>query len=116
MNYLSYTLACIIFFSCSPSSDQLNYPKTEKIPVVDTYFDEEVIDNYRWLEDDNSEETKEWVTEENKVTLSYLEKIPFRSQLKVRLETSVYIASDHQKRNWEKDLQYSCRGIKNTWL
>ena len=87
MKYLSYTLACITLFSCSPSSDQLNYPKTEKIPVVDTYFDEEVIDNYRWLEDDNSEETKEWVTEQNKVTFSYLEKIPFRSQLKVRLES-----------------------------
>ena len=45
MKYFSYTLAFIAFFSCSPSSDQLNYPKTEKIPVVDTYFDEEVIDN-----------------------------------------------------------------------
>ena len=85
MKYLSYTLAFIAFFSCSPSSDQLNYPKTEKIPVVDTYFDEEVIDNYRWLEDDNSKETKEWVTEQNEVTFSYLEKIPFRSQLKERL-------------------------------
>ncbi len=87
MNYLSYTLAFIAFFSCSPSSEQLNYPKTEKIPVVDTYFDEEVIDNYRWLEDDNSKETKEWVTEQNEVTFSYLEKIPFRSQLKERLES-----------------------------
>ena len=87
MKYLSYTLVFIAFFSCSPSSDQLNYPKTEKIPVVDTYFDEEVIDNYRWLEDDNSKETKEWVTEQNEVTFSYLEKIPFRSQLKERLES-----------------------------
>ena len=87
MKYLSYTLAFIAFFSCSPSSDQLNYPKTEKIPVVDTYFDEEVIDNYRWLEDDNSKETKEWVTEQNEVTFSYLEKIPFRNQLKERLES-----------------------------
>ena len=39
----------------------VNYPKTAKIPVIDTYFNTEIIDNYRWLEDDNSKETGEWV-------------------------------------------------------
>jgi len=62
------------------------YPTTEKIPVVDTYFDTEVIDNYRWLEDDNAENTKSWVVKQNETTFSYLDNIPFRSTLKRRLE------------------------------
>ena len=61
------------------------YPKTNKKPVVDSYFGTEIIDNYRWLEDDKSNETKAWVKAENKVTFNYLEQIPYREQLKNRL-------------------------------
>ncbi len=45
-----------------------------------------MADPYRWLENDNSEETKEWVTAENKVTHEYLSSIPFRGKVKKRLE------------------------------
>jgi prolyl oligopeptidase len=48
-----------------------------------------VPDPYRWLEDDNSEETKAWVEAQNKVTFGYLEKIPYRQKLKSRLEKLV---------------------------
>ena len=61
------------------------YPKTNKKPVVDSYFGTEIIDNYRWLEDDKSNETKAWVKAENKVTFNYLEQIPYREKLKNRL-------------------------------
>ena len=64
---------------------ELNYPETKKIDSTDTYFGVEVKDPYRWLEDDRSEETAEWVKAENKVTFGYLEKIPFREELKQRL-------------------------------
>ncbi|GAA4273365.1 prolyl oligopeptidase family serine peptidase [Aquimarina gracilis] len=63
----------------------LNYPETKKVDTVDTYFGTQVKDPYRWLEDDRSEETEQWVTTQNKTTFGYLEKIPFRSQLKDRL-------------------------------
>jgi len=50
-----------------------------------------VADPYRWLEDDNSEETKQWVTEENKVTLGFLEKIPYRGKwLKILEKINYY--------------------------
>ena len=62
------------------------YPVTKKGDVVDTYFGTEVKDTYRWLEDDMSAETAEWVTAENKVTFDYLNKIPYRQALKERLE------------------------------
>ncbi len=65
---------------------QLQYPTTKKGDVVDDYHGTKVADPYRWLEDDNSEETKAWVTEQNKVTQDYLSKIPFRDKVKKRLE------------------------------
>lgn len=62
------------------------YPETKMGDVVDTYFDIKVSDPYRWLEDDLSDETAKWVGEQNKVTLNYLDKVPYRSRLKNRLE------------------------------
>jgi prolyl oligopeptidase len=63
---------------------QLKYPETKKVDVVDDYHGTKVADPYRWLEDDNSEETKQWVAEQNKVTFDYFEKIPFREKVKER--------------------------------
>ncbi|AZJ34525.1 prolyl oligopeptidase family protein [Tenacibaculum singaporense] len=63
----------------------VNYPETTKKPVVDEYFGTKVTDNYRWLEDDRSTETEAWVKAENEVTFDYLDKIPYREQLKDRL-------------------------------
>lgn len=62
------------------------YPKTQKIEQKDIFFGTEVEDPYRWLEDDLSQETKNWVKEENEVTEDYLSQIPFREQIRKRLE------------------------------
>jgi len=64
---------------------KLTYPETKRGDVVDTYFGTSVPDPYRWLEDDNSPEVAAWVEAENKVTFGYLDKIPYRAQLKERL-------------------------------
>ena len=64
----------------------MDYPKTRKADQVDDYHGVQVADPYRWLEDDNSAETLAWVKAENQVTFDYLAKIPYRSQLKQRLE------------------------------
>lgn len=66
-------------------SAQIVYPVTKKGAVTDNYHGINLADPYRWLEDDNSEETKAWVTAENKVTFDYLNKIPFRDKVKARL-------------------------------
>jgi prolyl oligopeptidase len=65
---------------------QFIYPETKKVDTVTNYHGTTVTDPYRWLEDDRSEETKQWVTEQNKVTFGYLDKIPFRAQWLKRLE------------------------------
>jgi prolyl oligopeptidase len=66
---------------------RLTYPETRKVGQVDDFFGTKVADPYRWLEDDNSAETAEWVAAQNKVTFGYLEKIPARARLKERLTT-----------------------------
>ncbi len=63
------------------------YPKTEKVDVKDSYFGTDVEDPYRWLEDDLSDETKQWVTAQNEVTQDYLGQIPFRDAIYKRLES-----------------------------
>jgi prolyl oligopeptidase len=68
------------------ATEPLTYPKARKTDQVDTYHGTKVADPYRWLEDDRSTETAEWVTAENKVTFAYLDKIPYRKQLQQRLE------------------------------
>lgn len=78
--------AVTILFSCSKSERiALNYPETKKVDTVTNYFGTEVKDPYRWLEDDRSEETGQWVKAQNEVTFSYLENIPYRKQLNERL-------------------------------
>lgn len=69
----------------SLSAQLLQYPKTKKIDHKDTYHGEVVADPYRWLEDDRSAETEAWVREQNTVTFSYLDKIPFRGAMKSRM-------------------------------
>ncbi len=68
------------------SGQSLNYPNTRKSDQVDDYRGVKVADPYRWLEDDNSAETGEWVKTENEVTFAYLNRIPYRAQVKQRLE------------------------------
>ena len=55
---ISFSAILLLLVSCN-SREKVNYPKTEKIVVTDTYFDTEVEDPYRWLEDDLSEEFQE---------------------------------------------------------
>jgi prolyl oligopeptidase len=65
---------------------QIKYPKTKKIDQTDNYHGTIVTDPYRWLEDDKSAETADWVKAQNEVTNDYLSKIPYRAKLQNRLE------------------------------
>ena len=88
-HFISKSLTLFVFFlsfliSCE-SNKSIDYHNTKKIPVADSYFGTEVIDNYRWLEDDMSNETENWVTKQNETTFAYLNEISLREQLKNRL-------------------------------
>ena len=63
----------------------IKYPATKVVDTVDDYHGTKVADPYRWLEDDNAQDTKDWVTAQNKVTFDYLATIPERAKLEARL-------------------------------
>lgn len=67
------------------SAQQPQYPSTRKAGSADVYHGTKIADPYRWLEDDNSDETKAWVRAQNEVTFSYLKTIPRRDQIASRL-------------------------------
>ena len=90
---LSILALSLLLGSCSESQlsndnerATFDYPKTVKGNVVDEYFDTRVPDPYRWLEDDMSHETGEWVLAQNKVTQNYLSVIPYREKIRDRIE------------------------------
>ena len=64
---------------------KLNYPETKTVSQTDVYHGVTVNDPYRWLEDDHSVETKNWVENQNKVTFAYLATLPERDKNKARL-------------------------------
>ena len=92
MKKISFLILTILLIVSCKKQDNANetmaltYPETKKVDTIDVYFDTEVKDPYRWLEDDMSEETGAWVQSQNKVTFDYLDKIPYREALKNRLE------------------------------
>ena len=65
---------------------QIEYPETAREQVTDNYFGREVADPYRWLEDDRSERTAEWVKAQNEVTFDYLGGLSSRKAIRARLE------------------------------
>ena len=65
---------------------RVEYPISHQVDTVDEYFGTAVKDPYRWLEDDRSKETEAWVETQNKTTFDYLSKVPYREELKERLE------------------------------
>ncbi|MFD2587503.1 prolyl oligopeptidase family protein [Croceitalea marina] len=90
MKKITFLLAVLVLAACETEKKRdpivVNYPTTQKVDTVDTYFGTEVKDPYRWLEDDRSKETEAWVKTQNKTTFGYLDSIPFREDLKNRLE------------------------------
>lgn len=80
-----FLLLTTVLFSCN-NSEQIQYPITEKIVVIDNYFGTDIEDPYRWMEDDKNKKVKDWIEKQNQLTYSYLDQIPYRESLQIRLE------------------------------
>lgn len=96
---MSLVILTMIFSSCSKQTktvvetveevndmkEKIVYPMTRKDDVSDNYHGTMIKDPYRWLEDDNSAETKAWVKQQNAVTKDYISQIDFVDDIKTRL-------------------------------
>ena len=65
----------------------LTYPHAKIVDQIDDYHGTKVADPYRWLEDTDSTDTREWIDAENKLTFGYLDQIPYRQAIHDRLKT-----------------------------
>lgn len=87
--FMPFILFIVTIMSCSKSPQPeviSKYPSSAKVDTVDNYFGEVVPDHYRWMENDTTDQVAHWVKSQNDVTFGFLEKIPYRDQLKKRLE------------------------------
>ena len=91
MKHKLFPVALLLLVACNQNpnntnDEKMNYPQTRMDNTIDTYFGTQVADPYRWLEDDRSAETAQWVKAQNDFTFGYLSKIPYRQAIKEKLE------------------------------
>ena len=65
--------------------NEIIYPDSERVEQTDNYHGIEVQDPYRWLENPDSESTRDWVAAQNKVTTGYLNSIAAKENIQQRL-------------------------------
>ena len=75
----------LVIQGCAGVPPRLAYPAARTTDQVDDDHGVAVHDPYRWLEDENSAETKAWVEAENKVTFGWLAGVPEREAIRRRL-------------------------------
>lgn len=91
MAHKAVALAALTLFALHSAQAQTapTYPVTAKVEQTDNYHGTVVADPYRWLEDDNSEQTKAWVKSQNLVTDAFLDAMPQRMPVR-KLYTELY--------------------------
>jgi len=107
-------VSLVMSMSVTDSLAQFAYPEAKKVAQSDVYFGTTVADPYRWLEDDNGADTKDWVTRQNKLTFDYLDKIPYRKQWLAELEElNNYPKYSSPFRNHDYYFFYKNDGLQN---
>jgi prolyl oligopeptidase len=88
-NLLPKNIAVIlIFVSCSNEPKETPYPISKKVDFVETIHGYEIEDQYRWLEDFTSEESKTWVDEQNKFTQNFIGKNKYKKSIAKNLNST----------------------------
>ena len=70
-------------------------PPTRKDDVVDTVHGVQIPDPYRWLEDQNSAETRAWIDAQDACTAAVLDAVPGRAKISARLSELMKVDSYH---------------------
>ncbi|MFP4489486.1 MAG: prolyl oligopeptidase family serine peptidase [Bacteroidales bacterium] len=111
-------IVMLVISSCNNADRKsIEYPETKKVDIADSYFGTAVPDPFRWLEDDMSEETAEWVKAQNKVTFDYLDRIPYRDEIRKRL-TEMWNYEKYSAPFTEGDYTYFYKndGLQNQYV
>ena len=68
-------------------------PETGKVPVVDNYFGTKITDDYRWLEDAKSTETRDFIDKQMAYTDRYLKQAKVRPEFSDNLDALIHVTS-----------------------
>jgi len=80
-----FVLTVLSFMFVTINGQKYQYPNPKKVNQVDDYHGVKVPDPFRWLEDPDAADSREWITAQNKITDAYLATIPEREMIKQRL-------------------------------
>ncbi len=83
---VSLILSSLMLYAASAPADKLAYPAATRADTVDDYSGVKVPAPFRWMEDLDNPDVAKWVDAENKLTFSYLDKIPERPWMQQRLK------------------------------
>lgn len=87
MLYKSLSITVMILFLAGAVLAEVagKFPATRKDNVRDTLHGVEIIDPYRWLEDQEGQETRDWIDAQNEYTHSFIDVLPGREELNQRI-------------------------------
>ena len=68
-------------------------PAADAVPVVDNYFGTKITDNYRWLEDSKSAETRDFIEKQIAYTDRYLKQARVRPEFADNLDALIHVTS-----------------------
>ena len=71
----------LIIFGCSTEPNDTSYPESKKIEFVESIHGYEIRDDYRWLEDFTSEESKAWIEKQNNYTQGFIGKNKYKKSI-----------------------------------
>ncbi len=63
----------------------LKYPHSKNTDFVEEIHGQKIADPYRWMEDLDSEDLREWIKAQNELTFGYLEQFPLRQKIQARM-------------------------------
>jgi prolyl oligopeptidase len=86
LRIVGLTLAVVLGSSSFAAQEHKAPPKTEIDNVTETIHGVTITDPYRWLEDQNSPETRAWINAQNEYTNSMLSGFAGREKIHQRLE------------------------------
>jgi prolyl oligopeptidase len=69
------------------------YPASRRVDQVDDLHGTKVADPYRWLEDGNSDEVKQWLAAQDSLARSTLANLPGRDAIAARMKELLYVES-----------------------
>jgi prolyl oligopeptidase len=97
MRCLSLLLVCAAVLTCVPAlaagEKTMSYPPTRSQDVIDQLHGTEVVDPYRWLENADDPQVKDWVEKQNAFTRSLLDKLPGREKIREQLASLLDIGT-----------------------